>query len=171
MSTTTKAKTAMGETLAMQVALTHLVANANLEGVTHAESVAQPQPGGNCLNWILGHVVSARSNALALVGREPIWDEDRGKAYQRHGPPLADPAQALPFEELLADFNRIQDGLLEGLAEVSEETLAQKAPFSPTNNPDETIGSLLAGLVFHEAYHVGQMGLGRRIAGKAALGL
>lgn len=171
MSTSTKAKTGLGETLAMQIALTHMVANANLGGVSQEESLAQPQPAGNCLNWIMGHIVSARSNALALVGKQPIWDEERAAPYQRHGPPLTDADKALPFETIMADFNSIQEPFLEGLSEISEEALAQKAPFSPTNNPDETIGSLLAGLVFHEAYHVGQTGLGRRLCGKEALGL
>ena len=171
MSTTTKTKTALGETLLHQLGLTHGVANANLEGVTHEDSLVQPQPGGNCLNWILGHIVSARSSSLALFGKQPIWDDERGKPYQRHGPALTDSGDAIPFGELLADFNRTQDMLVEGLAEITEETLAQNAPFSPTNNPDETFATLLAGLVFHEAYHVGQTGLARRIAGKDPLGL
>ncbi len=33
----------------------------------------------------------------------------------------------------------------------------------------ETVGTLLAGLVFHDAYHVGQTGLLRRIAGHAGV--
>ena len=57
------------------------------------------------------------------------------------------------------------------LCVVTDEALAAEAPFSPTDNPDETIGSLLAGLSFHEAYHAGQIGLLRRIVGKqGALG-
>jgi uncharacterized damage-inducible protein DinB len=42
----------------------------------------------------------------------------------------------------------------------------EPAPFSPTNNPKETVRSLLATVFFHQAYHVGQTGLLRRIAGK-----
>ncbi len=44
-----------------------------------------------------------------------------------------------------------------GLGGLTEAVLASKAPFSPGDNPEETVGSLLAGLVFHEGYHCGQL--------------
>ncbi|MEO8090106.1 MAG: hypothetical protein ABI703_07410 [Gemmatimonadales bacterium] len=37
-----------------------------------------------------------------------------------------------------------------------------------TGDPDETVGSNLATLVFHQAYHVGQTGGLRRVAGSRA---
>jgi hypothetical protein len=40
------------------------------------------------------------------------------------------------------------------------------APFSPSKNPKETLRSLLTTVLFHQAYHSGQTGLLRRIAGK-----
>ncbi len=33
------------------------------------------------------------------------------------------------------------------------------------NDEKETIGSLMAGMAFHEAYHCGQLGVLRRMAG------
>lgn len=51
------------------------------------------------------------------------------------------------------------------LALLTDERAAQKAPFSPSGNPDETVGSLMGVLVFHETYHVGQVGMMRRLAG------
>jgi uncharacterized damage-inducible protein DinB len=42
---------------------------------------------------------------------------------------------------------------------------AQTAPFSPSGNPKETVGSLMGVLAFHEVYHVGQVGMLRRWAG------
>jgi uncharacterized damage-inducible protein DinB len=43
-----------------------------------------------------------------------------------------------------------------------EERVAQ----SPTGNPNESLGSLLATVMFHQAYHAGQLGILRRIVGK-----
>jgi uncharacterized damage-inducible protein DinB len=40
-------------------------------------------------------------------------------------------------------------------------------PDSPTGDPDETLGSLLAVALFHQAYHAGQLGILRRIAGES----
>jgi uncharacterized damage-inducible protein DinB len=53
-----------------------------------------------------------------------------------------------------------------GLADVQAETLGRPAPASPTGNPDETIGSLLATILFHQAYHSGQTAVLRRLVGK-----
>jgi hypothetical protein len=52
------------------------------------------------------------------------------------------------------------------LRQFPAQRLAEKAPFSPTNDPNETVGSLIAGFVFHDAYHAGQTGLLRRIAAR-----
>jgi len=48
----------------------------------------------------------------------------------------------------------------------SPKQLSAAAPFSPTGNPNETTGTLLASIAFHEAYHLGQTGLSRRLLGK-----
>jgi hypothetical protein len=53
-----------------------------------------------------------------------------------------------------------------GLAGLPPESMDRPAPFSPTGNPKETVGSLLAAFAFHEAYHVGQTGILRRVIGR-----
>ncbi len=45
------------------------------------------------------------------------------------------------------------------------DLVGAKAPFSPKDDENETVGSLLAGLAFHEAYHTGQLGILRRVSG------
>lgn len=42
------------------------------DGLTHAESVLQPPFPANCLNWILGHILSRRNTALTLLQAEPF---------------------------------------------------------------------------------------------------
>jgi hypothetical protein len=49
---------------------------------------------------------------------------------------------------------------------MSPDQMDKPAPISPTGNPKETVGSLLAALAFHEAYHVGQTGILRRVIGR-----
>jgi len=53
-----------------------------------------------------------------------------------------------------------------GLESLTPERLDSAAPFSPSNNPKETVRSLMTVVAFHQAYHVGQMGVLRRIIGK-----
>lgn len=43
--------------------------NRNLDGITDEESLFIPQPAGNCINWVLDHVVAVRNTTvLTLAG-------------------------------------------------------------------------------------------------------
>ena len=53
--------------LKTQFGITAYVVDKNVEGFSHDDSLKQPAPGGNCANWVLGHMVKARNGALALV--------------------------------------------------------------------------------------------------------
>ena len=135
-----------------------------LEGITHQDSL-RPTATGQTINWLVGHLADARGGALALLSGTRAWPEAELAAYKRGAASLAGD-QALPLDELARRFASVQDALLQHLAQLTDERAAQKAPFSPSGNPDETIGSLLGVLTFHEAYHVGQVGLLRRLAGR-----
>lgn len=152
--------------LLTQVGYVHYVFNANIEGLTHADSLAQPEPGGNCLNWIVGHLCHSQNNLLAMLGQKPFGSEEMSERYKRGSAPITSTDDAQPFEEMVKLFNESQAAVTEGLNAMTSEKLAAKAPFSPTDNPDETVGSLLAGIMFHQAYTIGQTGLSRRLVGK-----
>lgn len=151
------------ETLALQLRYTHGVVNRNLEGLTEDDARRLPPEGGSSANWVLGHVVHARNGMLAMMGRDPVLDPDVAARYARGSAPGDEPAS---LSDLLAAFNAAQEGLLAALPDLSETVQNAPAPFSPTRNPDETVGSLLAGLLFHEAYHAGQLGVLRRRSGR-----
>ena len=156
---------AVAEILALQLRYTRFVVNANLKGVADADHFRAPAGGGNCLNWVLGHLVQSRSGWLAMLGQEPVIGPDRVERYRRGSEAVVAPDDAVPPSELLEAFNRSQEPLLAGLAGLTEATLAAKAPFSPGNDPEETVGTLCVGLAFHEAYHAGQLGVIRRTLG------
>lgn len=150
--------------LRYQLRFSALVIQRNTEGLTHEESLTQPAPAGNCLNWVLGHLVRSRNEALAVAGREPRFPAEELATYERGG--VWNPARALPLEELLSRFAALQEPLEQAVTALDAEALAAPAPFSPSGNPEETVGTLLSGIGFHEAYHVGQTGLLRRLLGK-----
>jgi uncharacterized damage-inducible protein DinB len=152
--------------LKIQLGLTHHVVMKSLQDITHEESLRAPRGGGNCLNWVLGHLVGSRQNMLELLGQDPSWSEEQMQHYRRGAPPMTDSEGAAEFGRLLQDFDACQEPLLAALEAVTPAQLAAKVPRSPFGNREETVGSLLAGLVFHEAYHVGQTGLQRRLLGK-----
>jgi hypothetical protein len=147
------------ETLAAMYGLDHQVLKINLDGITHADSLVGPEPYGNCINWIMGHLVCQRSSILTMVGEKPIWGAVEIEMYKRGAPPITDPAKALPFDRIMADLDRSQELLIPALARLTERQLAEA---------DErgTLADKLGFLQFHEAYHAGQIGLLRRLLGK-----
>jgi hypothetical protein len=157
----------MNEMLMMQLTVTHEIFQVNTEGVTHSESLHQPASSGNCMNWIGGHLVTAYNSVLETLGQEPVWSEERIEIYKRGSGPLNDPTLAVDFEEICTDFGTAHQRVLLGLQDLAPARLSEPAPYSPGSNPDETLRSLLYLIAFHQAYHVGQLGLGRRLLGRS----
>lgn len=155
------------ETFLLQIGTCYHIVKANVGEVTHEESLKQPEPAGNCLNWVLGHLVATRSEFLRGLGAEPVWDEADCRRYARHGAPIKSAREAKLWDEIWKAYELTQQRILQSVSELTPQQLAQRAPFSPSNNPKETVGSLLAVFAFHDAYHTGQTGVLRRIVGKA----
>ncbi len=153
------------ELLADQLSLNLGTVKINTIGLTHEDSLVAPPGGGNCLNWILGHLVASRNGMLRLLGREPVWDADRAKLYGR-GSEAITAETALPFDEILADFAASQEPVLAAVKALTAEDLAASTTMRYLKGDAETMGSALATFIFHESYHVGQTGLLRRIIGK-----
>jgi hypothetical protein len=85
--------------------------------------------------------------------------------YDRGSAPMTDPAEARDVNELLGIWDQVAARWDAGLAGLTPEVMEQPAPFSPGDDPNETVGSLVATLVFHQGYHVGQTGVLRRVSG------
>src|SRR5262245_55514389 len=125
--------------LAFQFSIGAFVFNRNLAGVTDQESLRSPKPAGNTMNWIVGHVVRTRNQALGLLGSQPLFDDNDFAPY---GTGSFIPDKALSLEELRQRFDELGPVLMGALGKATVEQLAVKAPFSPTGNPNETVGSL-----------------------------
>ncbi len=154
------------EILIRQTRASHGVVRRNVEGLTQEDSLNQPQPGGNCLNWVVGHLLSIYDRVLPGIGQEPVLGAGALKRYERGSAELHDAGEALPLSELLAAWDEAAKRMEAGLGTLTTEKMDGPAPFSPSNNPKETLRSLMATVAFHQAYHAGQTGLLRRMAGK-----
>ncbi len=143
-------------------AINHFALSQNIAESPPADSITMPPTGGNCLNWVVGHLVATRNDILEIVGKEPIWSDEKAAGYRR-GETLTDADKALPWATLLEDFNSSQNTMLEGVGAMAPEALA-----APDENPTpgKTVGETLFFYQFHEAYHIGQLGLLRRLVGK-----
>jgi hypothetical protein len=97
------------EVLRHQARVTQRVMRLNVEGISHEESLIQPQPAGNCLNWVIGHLVVSYELIFPLLGQKPVMGEGRLKPYGRHSSPLKDSAEAVALQELLAAFDKASE--------------------------------------------------------------
>lgn len=136
----------------------------NCDGISDEESLSAPQAGGNCLNWVLGHIVATRNRMLGLVGCDPVWNEKMAEPYRRGSQPIS-AKNATPLAAILEAVDQSQAALLEALSGLSDEDLGGSSSIQFFKGDAETLGSALAAFVFHEAYHVGQTGVLRRVAG------
>lgn len=140
----------------------HWVMTHQTDGLTHEDSLLQLPFRGNCLNWVVGHILVSRQSILQMLGLQGSWTEEEIARYQSDAEPFqsADAPGILPFERLLADYARTQEQIAAGFAEISDEALAQ------TNENGRTVADRLLFLAWHEGYHLGQTEYLRQLAGK-----
>jgi DinB family protein len=137
----------------------------NLDGITQKLSLIHPKPEGNCLNWIFGHLVRGRVLAMKLLGASTPLSMEQFALYEETPVTPLNESQAMSWDTLVKHFRSTQTAIEDALQKVSPSQLDAQSPFSPSGNPDETVGSLLTLLAYHEGYHCGQIAMGRRIAG------
>ena len=128
------------------------------------ESLIQPYAGGHSANWLLGHIVSARSFPLRLLGQNQVWDEETRARYRNGSEPIgAESPGVLHFDELRRLFESTQKRLMAGLDAVTDEQLDK-----PSGYQENSVAESLLYFHFHETYHVGQMTIIAELLGKRA---
>ncbi len=121
--------------------------------LSHEESLRQLPVEANSINWVLGHVVSARTFAMRLVDEEPVWTDEQRARYRHTSANVVDDDEGVvKLDDLVAAFRQSQTRLVHGLGRMSYEEMCQ-----PSGYEDNTIGDSLAYFHFHEAHHVGQL--------------
>ena len=150
-------------TLVQQVRFAQMMLLKNLEDITPEQSLVEPEQGGNSLNWVLGHICVARNRMIKILRGAGHLPEDALSMYQHRD--NFSPNTALGLGMLVTHHTAMQQQLIDGLCEIDQERFQAPAPFSPVDDPKETIGSLLTKMVAHEMYHAGQTGLLRRLLG------
>jgi hypothetical protein len=132
-------------------------------GLTHEESLLQYPFRGNCLNWVVGHLLQSRSTMMSALGMTPIWTEEQRAPYLRGSAAItAENSQiAYPLESLLADLDRSQ---VQMVACLKTKTFADM--LLPSDRPNMNMGERMANGAWHEAYHTGNTEPLRQLAGK-----
>ena len=151
--------------LATQFNFTYFVLRKNCADLSHEESLRTPRPTGNCMNWVLGHILVARDGMLKTLGEGPVLTDEQAVPYRRGAMPLTlEVAQEWGW--LLSTLDTTQERLTAALAKLDADRLQEMVP-AAIGGGEEPLSQFLASLAFHEAYHAGQTGVLRRVAGKA----
>jgi hypothetical protein len=115
------------------------------------------------MNWVGGHLVTSRCHLLELVGHEaPAWDDAKRERYRRGSAPLTNPSEAAPWDEVVAALDDSQERLRAALAALTPEQLLSPLPEDKNPFQVDNLAEMLGTFAFHEAYHVGQLGVIRR---------
>ncbi|MCB0531043.1 MAG: DinB family protein [Lewinellaceae bacterium] len=128
------------------------------EDITPEQALERPNLQTNHYNWLLGHVTTCRyqlANAIGLQLKDPLDD-----LYFK-------PIGNYPYKSLDAireAWKQVSGPLSEHLANFEQEDLYVQATGMPVARID-----LLVFYLYHEAYHLGQMGILRKVLGLNAM--
>jgi uncharacterized damage-inducible protein DinB len=129
----------------------------NLKGFDSQNATNTPAQGGNSAAWLLSHIVAARQMPLVFSGGQPIWNQESLQRWAR-SPAALEAHETTDWNQLCDDLNKTQEVLMAHLATLEASDLERQTPAG-------TLGSTLAFLATHEAYHVGQVAMLRRALG------
>ena len=121
---------------------------------------------GHTARWVLGHVASYRLRILEMMGI-PAFEAPWIDAFGR-GASDADVPESLDMGTVVQAFHEAQRRMAERWDALTAEDLAKPLGRTLPDGSD-TQGGGIRFLAWHEAYHFGQLGLLRRLAGKSGL--
>jgi hypothetical protein len=137
----------------------------SLNGVREDQVLMRPGPSSNPMLWVAGHLVQSRTQLLRAFG----------------------PPRQLPWENLFATGSLVGDALIypsigevEAVWRSASQELMRRLESAPPNRFDEpapdwlvtrdhTLGGAINYAVYHEAYHIGQLGFIRKWLGHDAV--
>ncbi len=135
------------------------------DGLSQEDSFLQLPFRANCMNWIVGHIVTNRHTVLKLLGDEPLAEVERVQRYVRESQPVTGTGEGvLLLSELLALLEKAQAALAARLAEITPAALERQVALF--GNTSRSVAEWLFFLYFHDTYHAGQTEILRQAAGK-----
>lgn len=127
------------------------------ESLDHTDSLIQPPFQANCLNWVLGHILSYRDDLLELLGQTAILEDPQRSRYGNGSAPVtADGPHVLTLERQLEVLEQGQDVLGPALENLVENDLEEEIA---VRDRKTTRAERLFFLYFHDTYHTGQVDL------------
>jgi uncharacterized damage-inducible protein DinB len=138
------------------------VINQQTKGLTHADSLLQPDRRGNCLNFVLGHILVHREKIMQMLDLEPLLTESQFKRYDFDADPvLEDGPEIIPLEDQLALLEKSTSLLVEAIKPLTQSDLEREVTLGSST---ATLGQRIEFFSWHDTYHVGQTEYLRQLA-------
>lgn len=141
-----------------------------LADVADEEFAEQPHPGMNHPAWLLGHMATAADYVLPMLGAKGVCPDGWGAVFYPGTVP--DPTRAAyPSKgELLGAYeagHAALDAAAAAAAAATPDVAARPNPIDAMRTRFPTLGDLVAYVMTaHEAGHLGQLSVWRRVMGK-----
>jgi hypothetical protein len=138
--------------------------NQQTNGLVQSDTLIQPQPAGNCMNWVLGHLLESQIAMLeALGGVSPISRIELSRYGRESNPILGECEGILPLDTLLNNHDLVHNTILTRLDEMNETDMEHEIL---EHERLMKRGWRVFFLHFHYTYHIGQLEQLRQLAGK-----
>jgi uncharacterized damage-inducible protein DinB len=132
------------------------------KGLSHADSLLQPEARGNCMNWVLGHIAASRDSVLKMLDQEPLLTKAENKRYNNGSEPILENGEdVIRLERLLELIQAGQERIEKALAGLEMSKLEEMVG----KDGDVRLGDRLHFWYFHDTYHTGQTEYLRQLAG------
>jgi len=125
-----------------------------IDGISNEESVLQLPFEHNCMNWILGHIVTNRSHVLETVGASHAWQDEVRALYHQDTQPVTQETPSIKFEKLIVNLDESVEILEGALENVSEAWLEEN---HSNYRGEKTRYAHLTSFHWHESFHLGQL--------------
>lgn len=135
-----------------------------VEGLSHADSLLQPQTGGNCLNWVMGHLAENLAVMLKVLGGElPAGLPGLDRYGYDSDPICGEEAGILDLKVLITTASHLSGLVINRLAQMTDADFDEEIEFWQGNSRR---GYVAFFYFFHHTYHLGQLEFLRNLAGK-----
>ena len=139
------------------------VINEQTKGLNHADSLLQPKMRGNCLNYVLGHILVHREKIMKMLDLEPLMSEEQFQRYNYGADPvLEDSPDLIHLEDMLTMLDRSSEILVDTIKALAPGELEKEIKLGEST---ATLGQRIEFYAWHDTYHVGQTEYLRQLSG------
>jgi len=140
-----------------------MVIDRQVKGLSHADSLLQPEARGNCLNYVLGHMMSGRETVMKMLEIDPLMTPAERDRYESDAEPITQDGEAvIPLEQLVKLLRDSTEMIRSSVEQLSDEALDRDVKLGEST---ATMRQRLEFFGWHDSYHVGQTEYLRQLAG------